>query len=182
MKILLGVSGSVAAVLTAKLAGALLALGHELKIVATASSFYFLKSGNITDELEKMGIEVISETDEWPGEKYYKDQPIAHIDLGKWADIMLIAPITAQTIYKIAHGAADNLLTATVLAWDRNKRIVLAPAMNTNMWTNPLTQENLKKIKKIYKLSIAAPVAKKLACGDTGIGALAPIEDIIKAL
>ena len=179
MRILLGVTGSVAATLTAKLAEALLALGHELKIVATASSFYFLKSGSIADDLENMGIEVIAETDEWPGEKYHKDQPIPHIDLGKWADILLVAPVTAQTIYKIAHGAADNLLTSSVLAWDRKKRIVLAPAMNTNMWTNPLTQENLGKINKIYKVTVAGPVAKKLACGDIGVGAMAPIENIV---
>jgi len=104
---------------------------------------------------------------------------IEHIELRTWADIFVIAPLSANTLAKIANGICDNFLTCIVRAWDLNKPIVVAPAMNTHMWTNPFTMEHLAKIQSVYNLSIISPIVKTLACGDTGIGAMANIEDIV---
>lgn len=83
---------------------------------------------------------------------------------------------------KIANGICDNLLTCIVRAWDNEKRIILAPAMNTKMWENSITQEQINSVLKHYNAKIIPPIVKKLACNDYGIGAMANIDDIIKEL
>ena len=94
---------------------------------------------------------------------------MAHIDLGQRADLIVIAPATANTLAKISWGMADNLLTTTVLS--STCPVVLAPAMNTRMWTNPLTRQHLEEIKNRYtEVRVVSPEAKRLACGDTGYG------------
>jgi phosphopantothenoylcysteine decarboxylase/phosphopantothenate--cysteine ligase len=98
-----------------------------------------------------------------------------HIDIGKWADMFLIAPITANTINKIAHGIADDFFTSSILAF--NKKIIIAPSANENMLNNPITINNIKKLKEL-SFEIIEPIEKKLICGDISTGALANIEDI----
>jgi len=118
-----------------------------------------------------------------PTNAYARDQEIPHIALGKWADALLIAPCSANTLAKIANGMCDNLLTGVARAWDRTKPIILAPAMNTRMWEHPATAEHLATLRRWYPhCTIIEPVAKRLACGDTGIGALAPIATIVGAI
>ena len=108
---------------------------------------------------------------------------IPHIELRKWADQLVIAPLSANTLAKLAHGMCDNLLTSVVRAWDRTKPIVIAPAMNTHMWDHPATTEHLAALQRWYPhLTIVDPVAKRLACGDDGLGALAPIDAIVAAV
>lgn len=182
MKILLGITGSVASVLTEKLVDSLLKDGHEVKVVITKASEYFLKANDTFSYFEKNGIEVASEADEWPEESYHKHQPIPHIDLGNWADILLIAPITKNTLAKIANGISDNLLTCVVSAWPDEKPIILAPAMNTKMWGRVSTQSHISIMQKDFKVKLVNPVAKKLACGDEGLGAMADIQDIVKVV
>jgi phosphopantothenoylcysteine decarboxylase len=173
VKILLGVTGSVAATMTPKLIKTLSELGHELEIAATASSLYFWTG-------EEAKASVFLEKDEWPGELYQRGDPVLHIELMKWADVLLIAPLTANTLAKIACGLADNLLTSIARAWPVTKPIILALAMNTNMWNNPVTGENIARLAARYpKLEIIDPVEKELACGDRGIGAMAEIESIV---
>lgn len=175
MKILLGVTGSVAAKLTPKLVKLLLNQGHVVQLVATEKSLYFWQQ-------EQLEIPVVTEADEWPGTRYDQDSAITHIALREWADLMLIAPLTANTLAKMANGFCDNLLTSVVRAWDRQKPLVIAPAMNTKMWEHPLTTEHLKKLEAFYKLSVVWPVAKKLACGDYGYGAMAELDTIVQAV
>lgn len=81
--------------------------------------------------------------------------------------MFLIAPLSANTLAKISHGLCDNLLTSVARAWDYNKPMLIAPAMNTFMWDNPLTGEQLKKMESLGAMVIS-PVIKTLACGDTG--------------
>ena len=101
---------------------------------------------------------------------------IEHISLAKRADLILIAPATADIIAKLASGISDELLTSTVLA--TKAPVVIAPAMNENMYNHPLTQANIKKLKSIgYKF--IGPVKGKLATGEVGIGHLAKVEDIV---
>ena len=114
-------------------------------------------------------------------EVYYDDFTVneykpEHISLCDEADIMVIAPATANTIAKIANGICDNLLTSTVSAF--NKPIVIAPAMNTNMWNNKFIQENVKKLEQHSQYHIINPESGFLACGTTGEGRLCKLEKI----
>ncbi len=90
--------------------------------------------------------------------------------------------MTANTLAKLAHGQADNLLTSVARAWLPSKPVILAPAMNTQMWLHPTTQEHLDTLRTRGPGVIVHPQTKKLACGDTGIGAMAKIEDIVNAV
>lgn len=175
MNILLGVTGSVAATLTPQLVDALRAAGHDVQIVATASSRYFWDPAAVA-------VRTWHDRDEWAGTAYVRDQSIPHIELRKWADALIIAPCSANTLAKLAAGLSDNLLTSVCRAWDRRKPIVLAPAMNTHMWEHPATAEHCATLQRWYpQLTIVDPVVKPLACGDTGIGAMAPIDRIVVA-
>ena len=107
---------------------------------------------------------------------------MAHIQLAKWADIVAIAPLSANTLGKIACGLADDLLTTTLLALPRGTRCLLAPAMNTEMWFKPVVQRNIRWIDEMERFSWIAPTEKRLACGDHGVGGLAEPADILAAL
>jgi len=141
---------------------------------------------------------VISDKDEW---KSYQNigggtrglgDPILHIELRKWADVFVIAPLSANTLAKIANGLCDNLLTSIARAWEFNngsesdiicplKPILLAPAMNTAMWKHPLTKSHLNTL-SFLGYTIIPPTQKILACGDLGDGALASVEDIVSCV
>ena len=111
-------------------------------------------------------------------------EEVIHIELVKWADVFVIAPCSANTLAKISNGICDNLLTCCARAWDLNdwfKCLVVAPAMNTNMWSHPCTQEHLNRLRG-WGIKVVEPVMKKLYCGDIGIGALAHLDDIFNEL
>jgi len=173
VKILLGVTGSVAAILTPKLVSALKDLNAEIKVIATQRGLFFF-------DKNQLNVPVQTDKDEWPETGYLKNSPVLHIDLGDWADIFLIAPLTADTLSDIAHGKADKFLTSTVLAWPHSKPIIIAPAMNTKMWENPITQGNIITVTRNYNIKMVQPIEGDLACGTHGIGAMARIESIIK--
>lgn len=104
-----------------------------------------------------------------------KNNPSNHISIGKWADLFLIAPATANTINKIASGIADDFFTSSILAY--NGKTIIAPSCNGNMLNNPITSNNIKKLKE-SSFQIINPLEKTLICGDVSIGALADVEDI----
>lgn len=118
--------------------------------------------------------------------------PVLHIELRDWADILVIAPLSAHTLAKVATGLCDDTLTCVVRAWDLGhvssrppKPILLAPAMNTAMWQHPLTQQQLQTIQAFSGsdvVKVVAPMVKTLACGEVGVGALAEIDSIVKAV
>lgn len=174
MKILLGVTGSVASTLTQKLKVSLALEGHSIKTVVTNSALKFKRSDDAWGSY-------YTDDSEW--EIYRNEQRVLHIDLVKWADIFLIAPCTANTLTKMSLGICDNLLTNCVRAWPKNKIIIVVPAMNTEMFKHPLTTEALSCLDVIFKnLGWIEPTEKKLYCGDTGVGAMANIEDIVTYL
>lgn len=119
-----------------------------------------------------------------------------HTDLRDWADLLLIAPISAHTLAKLANGLCDDTLSCVVRAWDfghgtrPGKPLLLAPAMNTAMWQHPLTQPQLRTIQGFWNtaknpqngIAIIEPQEKKLACGEIGNGALASVDDILSAV
>ena len=105
---------------------------------------------------------------------------LTHIELAQWADLFILAPATANTLGKIANGIGDNLLTTTILALPEKTPLIIAPAMNTNMWRNPFVQENIKKLKKRKNLFIIGPTVGILAEGSQGEGRMVEVEEIFK--
>ena len=107
-----------------------------------------------------------------------------HIDLRNWADMILVAPLSAHSLAKFRHGFCDDVLSSVVRAWDYGKKpLLLAPAMNTAMWEHTLTREQLTTIQQFSsnpeRVVVIEPMVKTLACGDHGNGALAPVDDIL---
>ena len=180
--ILLGVTGSVAATLTPKLVRALKEIG-SVEAVCTRWGEYFFNSSEVDcriwrDEDEWWTQDAAPLFPELKQRKWLKKgDPVVHIDLRKWADILILAPLTANTMAKICCGICDNLLTSVVRAWDWNKPLLFAPAMNTIMWINPPTGGHVEVLQQRGAI-LVPPVSKELACGDEGEGAMARIETI----
>lgn len=131
------------------------------------------------DVPEYLLFDYFSDIHEW--DIYEKDSKVLHIELVKWADVFVIAPCSANTLAKIANGICDNLLTCVARAWNFDKQFIIAPAMNTQMFIHPVTVEHLTKVSS-WGIDVIPPVEKTLFCGDTGIGAMARIEDIVKQI
>ena len=183
-RILLGATGSVATVKVPKLAVQLKAFA-DVRVVATERGRFFLGRARTYDgaaygAFEQAQIEVLSDDDEWAHWKQVGD-PVLHVDLREWADLLLIAPLGANTLAKLANGLCDDLLSCTARAWDLDKPVVVAPAMNTAMWSHPMTAHHLAALRGVYEAAVVAPVAKALACGDVGVGALADVDDVAAA-
>lgn len=137
----------------------------------------------------------IAADEEWKGWNRLGD-PVLHIDLRDWADVCVLAPLSAHTLAKLAHGLCDDTLSCVLRAWDYGhgtrpgKPLLLAPAMNTAMWQHPLTQTQLTTIQSFWNLKtnpkngihIVDPQIKTLACGEVGTGALAPVQDILDSI
>ena len=168
--ILLAVTGSISAYKAADLTSQLTKLGHQVKVLMTPAATAFIKPLTL-QVLSKQAVlvEVMTEDDL---------KQIQHIDLGKEADLFLVAPASANTIAKLAHGFADTIVTSTALALPSDVKKFLAPAMNTKMLDHPATQNNLETLKS-YGYQIIPPREALLACGDQGSGALASIETIL---
>ncbi|KAF4348976.1 hypothetical protein F8388_010022 [Cannabis sativa] len=164
-RILLAASGSVAAMKFANLCRTF-AEWAEIKAVATKASLHFIDKASLPN-----GLVLYTDEDEWSSWKQIGDS-VLHIELRRWADIMVIAPLSANTLAKIAGGLCDNLLTCVVRAWDYKKPIFIAPAMNTLMWTNTFTERHLMALDELG-ITLIRPVSKRLACGDHGNGAMA---------
>jgi phosphopantothenoylcysteine decarboxylase len=203
----LGVTGSVAAIRTPVLYRALVASGHEVKMIATDAALYFFDQAQIgkpgPDGRDRQVL--VLDEDEWPGrgegECYRRDDPVLHIELRRWADVLVIAPLDANTLAKLANGLCDNCLTCVWRAWDTTRPVVLAPAMNTLMWEHPLTARHLRKLVSAetppnfkndqlinwingqgHGVRIVGPIEKNLACGEIGMGAMAEVEAILQTV
>ena len=166
--ILIGVTGSIAIYKTLELIRLFIKANANVRVIMSESAKKFITP--LTFETIS-GHTVLDETNE----SWSKESVNNHIAIGKWADIFIIAPITANTINKLANGIADNLLTQTALAY--TKPIILAPAANTNMIQNPITKKSLQYLKEL-SYTIVPSVIKELACKDIGNGAMAHEEEI----
>ena len=171
--ILLAVTGSISAYKTADLTSQLTKLGHQVKVLMTPAATAFITPLTL-QVLSKQAVLVEVMTEEDP-------KQIQHIDLGKEADLFLVAPASANTIAKLAHGFADNIVTSTALALPSEVKKFLAPAMNTKMLNHPATQTNIETLKD-YGYQIIPPREALLACVDQGSGALASIETILTTI
>lgn len=180
MNILLCVTGSISAYKTPSIANALVKSGHSVKVILTSSALKFIGKMSFTAQ----GFDTYIDKDE------DNTNNVLHIDLITWSDTVLVAPLSANTLSKVANGITDSLLTSVLRAFPFNsdKKLILAPAMNTDMYTHPITSIHMNTIKQFFPSNskdnflIISPVEKKLACGVIGIGALAPINDIILAV
>ncbi|CAB4022013.1 phosphopantothenoylcysteine decarboxylase-like [Paramuricea clavata] len=172
INILAGVTGSVASIKLPILVEKLLEIPKvSVRVIATQNSFHFFDRTSIP-------CQIYEDKDEWQTWKKIGD-PVLHIELRRWADLFLIAPLDANTMAKLSHGICDNLLTSVARAWDPSKPFYYCPAMNTHMWQHPLTQEQLEKLQSLKYIQIP-PISKTLACGDCGIGAMADVSTIIE--
>ena len=171
-EVVLGITGSIAAYKAADIASKLVKSKINVNTIMTASATKFItpltfqtltKNRVYTDMFEDV---------------FYPD--VRHISLAQKADCFVIAPATANIIGKIASGIADDMLSTVIMAV-RNKPVIIAPAMNTAMYENPVTQSNIKKLADLGYIFVE-PKESLLACGDLGKGALADVENIISAV
>lgn len=170
--ILLGITGSIAAYKTADLISCLKEEGHPVVVVMTEEAKQFITpltlqtlSGNpVFSDL------FVLPTREWNA---------VHIALASRARMMAVVPATANVIGKLANGICDDLLTCVAIATEAP--VLLAPAMNTRMYQHPAVQENLKKLRK-FGCHFVDPEEGKLACGTEGIGHVASVEKIVRAI
>ncbi len=169
--IVLGITGGIAAYKTPDLVRKLKAEGANVRVVLTQGGQAFVSPLS----LQAVSGHTISESLLDPA----AEAAMGHIELAKWADIILIAPATAHCIAKLAHGLADDLLTTLCLATTAN--IVLAPAMNQQMWAAQATQDNLEIIKQ-REITLIGPAAGEQACGDVGLGRMVEPEEIVATL
>jgi len=164
--ILLGVTGSISVYKACDLARLFIKAGADVHVVMTASAERFVSA--LTFEALTRNAVLTETSESWSSD-------MNHIDIGKKCDVFIIAPATANTLNKLSHGIADNILTQTVLAF--KGQMLVAPAANTQMLANPYTIENLKRLEE-NNYTIIQPQEKLLACGDLGNGALAEPSEI----
>lgn len=119
-----------------------------------------------------------TDEDEWRAD-YKIGDPILHIELRRWADIVLVAPCSANTLAKIAGGLCDNLPTSLLRALAPTTPTYIFPAMNTHMYEHPLTAEHLRVVRDLVGYTAEGPIGKALACGDVGVGAMTEWKDIV---
>ena len=173
MNILLGVTGSIAAYKAADITSRLTKLGHNVDVVLTESGSRIITPITLqTLSKNKVYTDMFEEIT--PSE-------VKHISLAKKADVVLIAPATANIIGKIANGIADDFLSTVVMAVANHTHVYIAPAMNTNMYENPIVQDNIKKLKS-FGYRFIEPKESLLACGDLGRGALADVDEIVEII
>ena len=172
-KIVLGLSGGVACYKAAELCRALTKEGAHVQVVMTEAATHFI--GTVTMQaLSGRGVY----TDQWDGRI---PNNMAHIDLTRDADAILVAPCSADFLFKLAHGATDDLLSTLCLARPHHVPLLVAPAMNVEMWEKPPTQRNVAQLRE-DGICILGPAAGSQACGETGMGRMLEPEELLDEL
>jgi phosphopantothenoylcysteine decarboxylase/phosphopantothenate--cysteine ligase len=170
--ILLGVTGGIAAYKAVDLAGKLAAAGAEVKTVMTEAACRFVGPKSF-EAVTRSNVF----TAMWSTSEAFD---ISHIALADWADVVVVAPTTANMIAKVAHGICDDLLSTTLCAcWATP--MLFAPAMNTRMWANPATQANVETLTQ-RGVQWIGPASGRLACGTEGVGRMTEPQDIVDAI
>ena len=167
--VLLGVTGGIAAYKSASLASLLVKAGADVHVIMTEHATNFINP--ITFET-LTNHKCVTDTFDRNFEFH-----VEHVALAQKADVIMVAPATANVIAKLAHGLADDMLTTTILASKAPK--IIAPAMNTGMYENPVTQDNLETLRK-YGMEVITPASGRLACGDTGAGKMPEPENLFE--
>ncbi|KAF2840787.1 flavo protein [Patellaria atrata CBS 101060] len=206
--LLLAASGSVASIKIPHIISALSRYRNiSIRLVLTQSASQFL-AGQSAEQpsLSTLGTlphvdGIYLDEDEW-SEPWVRGNKILHIELRKWADLLLIAPLSANSLAKMVYGISDNLLLSVIRAWDTTgevdpmrycissfkKIIIVAPAMNTAMWVQPVTKQHIRVLESDWNVNnggwvqILRPTEKELACGDSGSGAMADWNKIVECI
>ncbi|MDD5194459.1 MAG: flavoprotein [Candidatus Omnitrophica bacterium] len=168
--ILVGVCGGIASYKTCELIRLLVKDAFNVKVVMTESATRFVSPlvfQTLCDNPVYLDMFAL----------FKEDRP-QHIDIAQWASCAVIAPLSANTLSKIASGICDNLLTTVICALPGNTKLILAPAMNNCMWENPLIQKNIQTLKNLKKYIIMPAEKGELACGTYGQGRMPSPEDI----
>jgi len=183
-RVLLGVSGSIAAIKAFELIRTLEAGGMEVRLVATGHAWPFLLSALLTSpgQAALLPGRLTLGVWEWVTAFFPRRGYVQHISLARWADAIVVAPATANTLAKIRLGLTDNFLLAVVRAAPRGRPVLLAPAMNTEMWHDPAIQETVEALGRGGKYLLVPPRTGRLHCGDVGMGAQALVGDIAAAV
>lgn len=169
--IVIGVCGGIACYKAAEVVNALVKRGYQVDVIMTESAQKFVTPLTFqTLSRNKVVTDMFEPADNWE---------VKHISLAKKADMVVVVPATANVIGKFACGIADDMLTTTVMAAQCRK--IIAPAMNTAMWDNPIVQENITKL-KAYGYMVLDTDSGRLACGDSGSGKLLPWEAIVEII
>ena len=169
MRVVVAVTGSIAAYKAVELVRMFVKRGDDTSVMMTKAACEFVRPLTF-QTLSRNPVQV----DEFAPPVEWKPE---HISLAEAADLIVVAPATANTIAKMRYGIADNLVTSVLLA--TKARIVIAPAMNTGMWENPVTQENIAAL-KARGVTVVDPDSGELACGATGKGRMIESEEIFK--
>lgn len=197
--LLLGLTGSVASIKLDELINSLQTkLNVNICVIPTENALHFVSNRDVfinktlNERLDYLKLNNQSESklvfgftdqDEWSSWSKRND-PVLHIELRKWAHLILIAPLDANTLAKLSNGLCDNLLTCVLRAWDleniQNRPVVVCPAMNTCMYKHPLTRIQLDILTNQFGFKLVDSIEKKLICGDSGIGAMANIDTIVQ--
>lgn len=197
LHVVLASTGSVASVKIPLIVEALLAHANvRVQVIATDNSLHFYDRTALTSDytvaslaaenlaasrgVQTSGprVHLWTNADEWTSFTRVGDA-ILHIELRRWADVVIVAPCSANTLAKLAGGLCDDLLTSFMRALGKGAQVVLCPAMNTLMWENPLTDMHLRTVKEVLGYEVKGPVEKRLACGDTGKGAMIEWSEIV---
>ena len=197
--VLLAATGSVATIKLPLIAKALTDSDNvSVRVILTPSAENFLQGQakeqpDIEQVDQLLGIDAVyHDGDEW-AKPWVRGDPILHIELRRWAHVLVIAPLSANSLAKIVNGMSDSLVTSVVRAWDttgmidgKRKRIFVAPAMNTAMWQHPVTTKQIRVLEKDWGndqggwFYVLRPVQKALACGDNGNGAMMEWTQIVQ--
>lgn len=168
-RLLLGITGGIAAYKAPEMVRQFVKKGFEVRVMLSEAAKAFVTSASLQAVSQHPVYDTMWDTSE--------PSMMRHIELARWADILLIAPLTANKMAAMAHGMADDLISTVVLA--TKAPIVVAPAMNQKMWAHPATQENLQKL-KAYGVSVLGPDFGEQACGDLGEGRMLSPEILVE--
>jgi phosphopantothenoylcysteine decarboxylase / phosphopantothenate---cysteine ligase len=171
MNIVLGISGGIAAYKAPEVVRALTKRGHTVRCVLTAAATRLVTA----EALAAVSRQPVF-TSAW-----MTDGSMPHIDLARWADVVVVAPATADVLARFALGLADDLLTTMCLALEPSKRVIFVPAMNTVMWNKAIVQTHVATL-RVGGAQILAPVEGNLACGEQGVGAMVEPDMIAEAV
>lgn len=200
LHVVLACTGSVASVKVPLIVERLASHRVHVYVVASAASQHFFSKAQVdrlderataftTHDLAEMNrtglhrastprVRVWTDEDEWTAWKALGD-PVLHIELRRWADLVLVAPCSADTLAKLSHGLCDNMLTSFMRALSPTTPIWLYPAMNTLMYMHPLTSQQIAVVES-FGYKVYGPISKRLACGDIGDGAMVEWQDIVQ--
>jgi phosphopantothenoylcysteine decarboxylase/phosphopantothenate--cysteine ligase len=172
--ILVGVCGGISSYKTCELVRLLVKNDFSVKVVMTEAATKFVSPLVFqTLSANPVYLDMFS---------LIKEKNVQHVDLASWSQICVVAPLSANTLSKISNGICDNLLTTVICALGQNVKVLLAPAMNENMWKNPVITENVNKLRNLNKYVILKPQKGELACGVYGEGRMPEPIDIYKEI